>query len=354
MIRIPSHDNQRSADRSYSNWPRVVSRRFIPFRFAKGQWYNASSCTLLHTAACHAEARLLIFRYAAAKRFSRCPFNLFYTRFFFNPTLHAVLIRTSDFKYFFPDLYLTRIEVFLFTQIQTYVNRFVRSREITGMLNRNVNRRVRRYSRDSAIEPRIISNISPAFFALNCQVINRSFTCSIVNSRVESKIKSNSFRVSRQICRQQTGSIFDITKIKSSHEFLDNSQFSAVLPSQRNTRAETENGFRVACSFQPVYTKLVSYAWPKYLIFHLSRSPLERAFLFMFSRCNRTALSTRPYEAGLLHFRVENGTRDILSRFHWLNSTSRGRPNTRSLLFHEFSLKTGILSYYNNSSNDVA
>ena len=45
------------------------------------------------------------------------------------------------------------------------------------------------------------------------------------------------------------------------------------------------------------YAKLVSYASAKYLIF-LDPS-LERAFLFMFSRCNRTALSTE--EARALH-----------------------------------------------------
>lgn len=75
IVRIPSHDNQRSAEAiiraAFSNPVRRVES-FIPFRFAKGQWYNASSCcTLLHTAACHAEARLLIFRYAATQGFPR-------------------------------------------------------------------------------------------------------------------------------------------------------------------------------------------------------------------------------------------------------------------------------------------
>lgn len=130
MVRIPSHDNQRSAEaciiRTSVLEPCASSYRFIPFRFAKGQWYNASSCcTLLHTAACHAEARLLIFRYAAGRRIP--PFRED-TPFFSNSDLEIFSIFSSNVN-IFPDSYVFdsyRIELSkLFAQIHTarYVNR---------------------------------------------------------------------------------------------------------------------------------------------------------------------------------------------------------------------------------------
>lgn len=112
--------------------------------------------------------------------------------------------------------------------------------------------------------------------------------------------------------------------------YLPSGLFSTILlPFARNTRADVpdENVFRFSSGPARFnrYTKLVSFASAKYLIFLVS--PLQLAFLFMFSPCNRTALSTREKRpgGGCIRRKLAARSRHILSSFPLTVLTSKSR-----------------------------